>query len=290
MKSLLYLPVFCLTLCLSARASSSIDFFEGQLDDLQKQASEYGKMSMVYFYASWCMPCQWMEKNTYQNNELADYLNQYYFPIRVNIDAPQGLQEKKKYQVTLLPTILIFDSQGNLIARYEESMGSEKLLNLLKKNNHFPSALNKNKSVANSPILHAPKPKNIYYPPLIPEQAPSVAPENQPGKQTYAALPPTNSYQSAPSSPFYVKPTEYYFGVQIGAFSSRQNAEKEMKALRNKLNEQLHLITEHLHNRKIYKIIAGKFNAQNEALQCLGRVKNQRIFGFVKKIDSSAAF
>jgi thioredoxin-related protein len=284
MKSLLYLPVLLLTLFLPTRASSNIDFFEGQLADLQRQASEYGKMSMVYFYASWCMPCQWMEKNTYQDRGLADYLNQYYFPIRVNIDAPEGLQEKKKYQVTLLPTILIFDHEGNLVARYEESMDSDKLLNLLKKNNQITTPSPIKVSKVHSPVLQAPRPKNIYYPPLIPEQT-FATPTNKPVSEIIEApLANTDSYSTSYA---YHKPSiDAYFSVQVGAFSNKHNAETEMKLMKAKIGEELHLLTEQVQNRTIYKIIAGKFQKQNEAILCMQRIKRQKIFGFVKKIDT----
>ncbi len=286
MKSLLHLTILFMTLCLPARASSDINFFEGELDDLKKQAGEYGKMSLVYFYASWCMPCQWMEKYTYQNTELAEYLNEYYFPIRVNIDAPDGLQEKKKYQVTLLPTILIFDSYGNLLARYEESLSSEKLLNLLKKHNRFSTGAKEKISKANSPVLQAPQAKNIYYPPLIPEQAPSMAPAQNVHSQQQGAFSQNVSQPMPLSSTIMSEANNYYFGVQVGAFSNKQNAERELKILRSKIKEPLHLFTEDLHNRKIFKIIAGKFSDQNQAIECLNSVKQQKIFGFVKKIDT----
>lgn len=286
MKSLLYLTLFHLTLCLPTYAASEVHFFEGEVDELQKQAGEYGKMSLVYFYASWCMPCQWMEKNTYQNNELADYLNEYYFPIRVNIDAPDGLLEKKKYQVSLLPTILIFDQEGNLLARYEESMASKKLLNLLKKHNQLPNDSKIKISKANGPVLPAPQAKNIYYPPLVPEQAPAVAGHSSaPAQQAESTLPATQ-FHPIRNHP-YTSPANHYFGVQVGAFSSRQNAERAINLLRSKVQDSLHLLAEKLHNRTIYKIIAGRFDHQDQAIQCLNRVKQQKVFGFVKKIDNS---
>jgi thiol-disulfide isomerase/thioredoxin len=286
MKYLLYLTLLNLTLCLPSYAFSDIHFFEGEVDDLQKQASEYGKMSLVYFYASWCMPCQWMEKNTYQNTELADYLNEHYFPIRVNIDAPDGLLEKKKYQVTLLPTILIFDNRGNLLARYEESMPSDKLLNLLKKHNRLSPDTGMKVSRAHGPVLHAPQPKNIYYPPLVPEQAPAVAVNASSSDQHSGSTLAATQFSPINNKP-YVSSSDHYFGVQIGAFSSRQNAEREINILRSKIKDPLHLLTEKLHKRTIYKIIAGRFNQQDQAIQCLKRVKQQKIFGFVKKIDST---
>ncbi len=286
MKSLLCLLALCMTLCLSAKNSSHIEFFEGQLEELQQQASQYGKMSLVYFYASWCMPCQWMEKNTYQNDELADYLNENYFPIRVNIDGPSGLKEKKKYHVNLLPTILIFDSGGNLIARYEESMDSEKLLHLLKKNNLSGTKISSRPSKANSPMLHAPKPANIYYPPLVPELSASTDQNeviaSQPITQAFSLPASTNSISTFNQ----IEPSiNTFFGVQVGAFSSRSNAETEMKILRRKINEDLYIIKENYRSRQIFKVIAGKYINQNEAISCMKRVKTKKIFGFVKKID-----
>lgn len=285
MKSLLLLPLLCMTLCLSARPPAQIEFYEGELEELQQQASQYGKMSLVYFYASWCMPCQWMEKNTYRNNELAAYMEKYYFPIRVNIDAPDGNREKKKYMVTLLPTFLIFDGEGNLVARYEESMDSEKLLHLLKKNNLFPAASEHRPSRPHSPVLQAPKAKNIYYPPLIPEGLPIKSQSTaELAESSQGVATPPQSDDPSPI-PNYHPPAEFYYGVQVGAFSSRQNAEQEMKILRKKLKEDLHVFKETLQNRTIYKLIAGRFDQQEEAIRCMRRVKNKEVFGFVKKID-----
>ncbi len=282
MKSLLLATLFCLTFCLPALFASDVEFYEGRLEELQQKAGKYGKMSLVYFYASWCMPCQWMEKNTYRNAELADYLNKYYFPIRINIDAPEGSKEKRKYEVNLLPTILLFDGNGKLVARYEESMDPEKLLHLLKKNNLFPGQSDEELSVAQSPVLQAPKPKNIYYPPLVPEQN---ATQTHIPNTPQTAIQQTENGYSETAFPVYETPPSFYFGVQVGAFSSRSNAENELNILRQKLEEPLHIVAEQLQNRTIFKIIAGRFDHQEAAIQCMKSVKNRKIFGFVKKID-----
>ena len=116
---------FCLFLCcfpLITQASSptraQVNFVSGSLSDIQRIAASEDKPYLIHFTAEWCMPCQWMEKNTYTDPELANYINTNYIPYKVDIDDAEGFKYKEQFSILLLPSVLIFNSRGELLDRF----------------------------------------------------------------------------------------------------------------------------------------------------------------------------
>jgi len=56
-----------------------------QADSLQKA----GDKRMIYadVYADWCGPCKMMDKYTFNNQEVADYLNKNFIPVKFNAET-----------------------------------------------------------------------------------------------------------------------------------------------------------------------------------------------------------
>ncbi len=72
---------------------------------------------------------------------------------------------------------------------------------------------------------------------------------------------------------FSIKKKKIQFGVQLGAFSSYENALKSKQNLSKKLND-IFIISRNRNGRKFYLVVAGKFNSKSEAIQYKNNIYN----------------
>jgi hypothetical protein len=61
-----------------------------------------------------------------------------------------------------------------------------------------------------------------------------------------------------------VREEQIYFGIQLGAFSSLENAEKAKKKYSGSIQD-IYIITKESSGKKLYAVIAGKFKNRNDA-------------------------
>lgn len=57
-------------------------------------AKNNNKAVFLHFYATWCGYCAKMEKDSFQDNSIAEYLNDNFISIRVDVDKEQNIAEK----------------------------------------------------------------------------------------------------------------------------------------------------------------------------------------------------
>ncbi len=118
-------------LFISASKPSGVKFHKGTLSSAKELAARDGKLYMVDFVASWCMPCRWMEETTFSNPEVMKYLDEHYISVKIDIDDFDGFAYKQIYGIKILPSILLFNSKGELLVQYQESLAPSKMLKIL---------------------------------------------------------------------------------------------------------------------------------------------------------------
>jgi thioredoxin-related protein len=99
------------------------------------RAGEDGKLIFIAFSAKWCMPCKILEESTLNNPEIKAILSKDYISVKIDIENQKGHEWKDKFQVQLVPTIIILDSKGKVLNKTENTLASSPFKNLIESHN-----------------------------------------------------------------------------------------------------------------------------------------------------------
>jgi thiol:disulfide interchange protein DsbD len=99
------------------------------MDAAFKLAEKSNKLVFVDFYADWCGYCKQLDEDTFVNQNVKQKFAQSYVLVKINVD--QNPELASKYQVYGLPTLVVMDSNGNVIKRQEGFVSAGELLNIL---------------------------------------------------------------------------------------------------------------------------------------------------------------
>lgn len=125
---------------------------------LELQQKEPKKIIMD-FYTNWCGPCKLLEKNTFQNPDVAQYINEHFYAVKFNAEGNELVNFKGKefsnpnykdtkgrgyqhqfaqaFQVSAYPTIIFLDENLDFIfpmKGYVEPKGIEPTLKVIASN------------------------------------------------------------------------------------------------------------------------------------------------------------
>jgi len=82
------------------------------------QANAAGKTVMIDLYADWCVACKEFEKYVFPDSTVqAALANTVWMQIDMTDNTPTNLEFQNEFDVTGLPTILFFDTQGNELTK-----------------------------------------------------------------------------------------------------------------------------------------------------------------------------
>ncbi|MFD2726932.1 thioredoxin family protein [Hyunsoonleella rubra] len=128
--------------------------------ELQKKSP---KKIMMDVYTKWCGPCKMLDKNTFHNPDVVDYVNKHYYAVKFNAEGEDVVTYKGKtysnpnynparantrnsahqlsryLQVNAYPTIVFFDEKADVLAPirgYQKPTQLELYLKLFKNDDH----------------------------------------------------------------------------------------------------------------------------------------------------------
>lgn len=233
--------------------ASAVDFQEGTLEEIQAKAANEGKLYFVSFTAKWCAPCKIMKEYTFPEPNLSEYTKDNYLAATYDTESFDGVAYKMQYNVGPLPTIIVFNSQGEEVGRFEKNMTATELLNGLK-------------------IFDLPENriKKIKY--TVPEMPVEIVKQQE--KQ---------SSESGQNNKF-LEPLPSGFGVQIGVFGSYANAEKQIAKFRMQFVQPLNIFETKLSEKQVYRLVAGEFEQKSQAKDFKGILDFMGIDGMVKDL------
>ena len=113
-------------------ANDGIAFAKSSYDNAISVAKSQGKLVFLDFTASWCLPCKKMERETFSNKSLGDFVNRNFVSFKVDNDFFWGMDLADKYDVKSFPTLLVLDTNGNVVKRITGFQTAEGLLGELR--------------------------------------------------------------------------------------------------------------------------------------------------------------
>ena len=81
---------------------------------------------ILFFHAEWCSQCKLLQK------ELTNF---DYIPI-IDIDADTNESLCDKYDIKVLPTLILIDNEGNEVIKHIWFINKFDIINLIKDNNY----------------------------------------------------------------------------------------------------------------------------------------------------------
>ncbi|WP_298554671.1 thioredoxin fold domain-containing protein [uncultured Algibacter sp.] len=121
------------------------------------------KKIMMDVYTNWCGPCKMLDKNTFQNEDVAAYVNKNYYAVKFNAEGNDEInfngqkfsnpnynpalakrrnsahELSRYFQIQAFPTIVFLDEDANLIfplKGYKTPEQMELYLKMFKKDDH----------------------------------------------------------------------------------------------------------------------------------------------------------
>lgn len=115
------------------------------LDLIINDAKKQKKAVIIDFYASWCVACLNLDKNTFSNEEVNKLLKNFVFvKIDVTKNSEYLVSLQNRFNVVGLPTIIILDNNGETISNgtIQGFISAEQMIKKLEKLNHNQASQN----------------------------------------------------------------------------------------------------------------------------------------------------
>jgi thiol-disulfide isomerase/thioredoxin len=100
---------------LIAAPSADAPFQDIPLDQAFAAAKKDGKIVMIDFFTTWCVPCKRLDKITWPDKDVQEWVAKT--AVAIKLDAEKDVETAKRYTIDSYPTILFVKSDGSEIDR-----------------------------------------------------------------------------------------------------------------------------------------------------------------------------
>lgn len=278
--------------------AEKVAFHQGSFTTAKAKAAQEGKLVFVDFVASWCMPCRWMDETTFSNPTLARYVKDNYIAVKIDIDDFDGFAYKQQYNIKLLPSILVFDSKGNLLEKIEESLPPSKMLKILQKHdqpqNRIRTAAPTSSNVGNTMVQPPVNTGGIINRKPLPSTGNSTSNStnsnaNSTGANITSGISGSAATIAAGDGLYRFKVSRQAsngFTVQIGAFGEYGNVLREVSKLQDRFAQPIIVHIATLNGKTVYKILIGEFSTREAAISYRENMKKSGVNGIIKDMST----
>ncbi len=129
MKRLFFI-LAAMTITLFSTAGE-VEYFNKTWSEIKAKAKNESRMIFIDCYTDWCGWCKTMDKETMTSPDVVSILNEYFIPVKMDMENGEGIKLAMKYHVSAFPSFLFFDPEGNYVyqmAGYQKPDEFKKLL------------------------------------------------------------------------------------------------------------------------------------------------------------------
>ncbi|MBS9768445.1 MAG: thioredoxin family protein, partial [Flavobacteriaceae bacterium] len=117
----IFLVIILVALSLQVRA---FEYFNGTYNEALVQAKQENKLVLLYFCASWCAPCRYMDKHFFTDEYVEKKIRVNYIFLKLDIDNPSSKIIYKKYNQdgrVSVPRFFFVNSEEEVIKKQESA-------------------------------------------------------------------------------------------------------------------------------------------------------------------------
>jgi len=112
----------------STISAQEIDFAHKGWEKIKKKAAKEDKIIFVDAYTTWCGPCKWMSAEVFTDESVADFYNDKFINLKLDMEKGEGLDFAKEYKVVAYPTLLFIDGEGSIVHKRLGALPAEEFL------------------------------------------------------------------------------------------------------------------------------------------------------------------
>ncbi|MHB1279005.1 MAG: thioredoxin family protein [Bacteroidia bacterium] len=111
---------------------SKLNYFKGTYEEALALAKKEDKLLFMDAYTSWCGWCKELDKRTFSNQKLADYMNSHFVILKMDMESKAGVPLAKKFNVNAYPTLLFINHKEKITHRIEGFLEAKAMLKEVK--------------------------------------------------------------------------------------------------------------------------------------------------------------
>ncbi|WP_298737993.1 thioredoxin fold domain-containing protein [uncultured Chitinophaga sp.] len=100
------------------KSGQEIRFSTQSYKEVLAAAKASHKKVFVDAFATWCAPCKELKKSTFKDPAAAAYFNKHFVNFSIDVEKGEGVKLAETWQVEGLPTLLILDENGQVLANH----------------------------------------------------------------------------------------------------------------------------------------------------------------------------
>jgi len=282
-------------MALSVNLSLKAEF---SLPEILSLSQETGKNIYVEYTADWCLPCQIFEESVLSDIRVVDLIGSDFIMVKADYDNNDYKNLYSEYGVACMPTQHIINANGEVLLELSGSQSPDAFYNAI-----LPYALSDINDVSvsasntkkldftqeeiknNTDVL---KPKKPAYKSIVSggeeiarrnlNLSKKITPENEINpKETYV----NQNQKNIENNSGQLINIDYYYALQIGAYSVYDNAKKQKEKILATLNENADIV--YSQDSNLYTVQLGRFQSKQDLKSLEDILKQTGIDHFVKR-------